>query len=37
MEFRDHYKVLAMGRSATQEEITRKFHPDFDKEPAAES
>jgi curved DNA-binding protein len=44
MEFKDYYKTLAIERNATQEEIkrsyrklARKYHPDVNKDPAAEA
>src|SRR5215467_5210049 len=43
MEYRDYYKILAVARTATAEEIkksyrrlARKFHPDVSKEADAE-
>src|SRR5579859_1430024 len=44
MEYRDYYKILGLGRTASAEEIktayrrlARKFHPDVSKEPNAEA
>jgi curved DNA-binding protein len=44
MEYKDYYKVLALTRDATQEDVkqayrklARKFHPDINKEPTAEA
>ncbi len=44
MEFKDYYKIMGVGRDATQEEIkrayrrlARKYHPDVSKEPDAEA
>ena len=44
MEYKDYYKVLGLERNATQEEVkrtyrklARQFHPDINKDPAAES
>ncbi|MEN8175588.1 MAG: DnaJ C-terminal domain-containing protein [Pseudomonadota bacterium] len=43
MEYKDYYKIMGLGRDATQDEIkrtyrklARKFHPDVSKEPSAE-
>lgn len=43
MEFIDYYKVLGIGRGASQGEVTkayrklaRKCHPDVNKDPGAE-
>ena len=44
MEYKDYYKVLGLERDVAQDEIkrtyrklARKFHPDVNKEPAAEA
>jgi curved DNA-binding protein len=44
MEYKDYYKVLALTRNATQEEVkrayrklARKFHPDVNRDPTAEA
>lgn len=44
MEFKDYYKIMGVGRDATQDEIkrayrklARKFHPDVSKESDAEA
>ena len=44
MEFKDYYKIMGLGRDATQDDIkrtyrklARKFHPDVSKEPEAEA
>jgi curved DNA-binding protein len=43
MEFKDYYKIMGVGRNATQDEIkrayrqlARKYHPDVSKERDAE-
>jgi curved DNA-binding protein len=43
MEFKDYYKIMGVGREATQDEIkrayrklARKYHPDVSKDPEAE-
>ncbi|NIR29385.1 MAG: DnaJ domain-containing protein, partial [Gammaproteobacteria bacterium] len=43
MEYKDYYKILGVGRDASQDEIkrayrklARKYHPDVTKEPDAE-
>lgn len=43
MEYKDYYRIMGLGRDATQEDIkrayrklARKFHPDLSKEPDAE-
>ena len=43
MEYRDYYKIMGVGRDATQDEIkrayrklARKYHPDVSKDPDAE-
>jgi curved DNA-binding protein len=44
MEYKDYYKVLGLGRNATQDDVkrtyrklARKFHPDVNKDPTAEA
>nr|MCU0936961.1 DnaJ domain-containing protein [Gammaproteobacteria bacterium] len=44
MEYKDYYKILGVGRDASQDEVkrayrklARKFHPDVSKEPNAEA
>ena len=44
MEYKDYYKVLGLERDVAQDEVkrtyrklARKFHPDVNKEPAAEA
>jgi curved DNA-binding protein len=43
VEFKDYYKIMGLERTATEDEVkrayrklARKFHPDINKEPAAE-
>jgi curved DNA-binding protein len=44
MEYKDYYKILALARNATQDDVkrayrklARKFHPDINKDPGAEA
>ena len=44
MEFKDYYKIMGVGRDASQDDIkrayrklARKYHPDVSKEPQAEA